>query len=249
MGRSGGINTKVEASNLKKADVQAKKDSVKAATAEKATAAQWGVGADNRGAAREGAAADKQAEKMRRDAEKKALLEEEDAASAGVAKPKKKGKKKDDVADLLMAGLSGGGSKKKAGAASSKASAGAEREKRYALRAAQQAATEKVAASKGIVMNNDHDLLRANTNALDDEEAGASGINNALGLLGVKDDAAAESKNVKVLYNAFLDKTMPGIRADNPGLKMSQYKERVQKLWDKSPENPRNQESQFPGRR
>lgn len=241
MGRSGGgVNTKVEAANAKKADAQAKKDAVKAAASERETQKQWSVGADNRGAARDDAAAAKQADKMRQNAEKQALLAEEDAASSGVPKPKKKGKKKDDVSDLLMAGLAGGGKKKKA-AAAPKASAGAEREKQYALRAAQEAAAAKVAAAKGVVMRDDHALMRANTNALDDDDAGATGIDNALGLLGVRDDAV-ESKNIRVLYNAFLDKTMPQIRADNPGLKMSQYKERVQKLWDKSPENPRNQE-------
>ena len=49
-----------------------------------------------------------------------------------------------------------------------------------------------------------------------------------------------ESKNVKVLFNAFSEKHTPGVRADNPGLKMSQVKERVQRLWDKAPENPKN---------
>ena len=49
-----------------------------------------------------------------------------------------------------------------------------------------------------------------------------------------------ESKNIKVLFNAFSEKTTPQVRADNPGLKLSQVKERVRALWNKSPENPNN---------
>ena len=40
---------------------------------------------------------------------------------------------------------------------------------------------------------------------------------------------------------AFEEREMPGIKADYPGLKLSQYKEKIFNMWLKSPENPDNQ--------
>ena len=34
---------------------------------------------------------------------------------------------------------------------------------------------------------------------------------------------------------------MPQVKEDYPGLKLSQYKEKIFQLWKKSPENPANQ--------
>ena len=90
-------------------------------------------------------------------------------------------------------------------------------------------------------MDGDKDLMRSNDNRKSaDDGAGASGMDNALSMLGVT-DKVAESKNVKVLYNAFVEKTMPVLKEENPGLKLSQLKDRVFTLWQKSPENPKNQ--------
>ena len=230
MGRSGGGNTKVMAANAKKAEAQAAKDAVKAKEQEKKDAAAWAVGSNQRGASRQQAAADKQAEKMRRDAEKKALEAEEDAAASKVMKPKKKKKDKDDVSALLMAGLDGGKKKKKPVVVTKSA----EKEKLHALRLAQEEAMRK----KGVVLQND-DLLRANRNRELEEEGSATGLDNALSMLAV--EPLEKSKNLKVLFNEFSERETPKVRADNPGLKLSQVKERVFRAWEKSPENPKNQ--------
>ena len=42
-------------------------------------------------------------------------------------------------------------------------------------------------------------------------------------------------------FNEFSERETPKVRADNPGLKLSQVKERVFRAWEKSPENPKNQ--------
>ena len=231
MGRSGGGNTKVMAANAKKAEAQAQKDAQKAKEQEKKDAAAWAVGSNQRGASRQQAAADKQAEKMRRDAEKKALEAEEDAAASKVMKPKKKKKDKDDVSALLMAGLDGGKKKKKATVVVTKS---AEKERQTALRLAQEEAMRK----KGVVLQGD-DLLRANRNRELEEEGSATGLDNALNMLGMEEKE--KSKNLKVLFNEFSERETPKIRADNPGLKLSQVKERVFRAWEKSPENPKNQ--------
>ena len=229
MGRSGGGNTKVMAANAKKAEAQAAKDAQKAKEQEKKDAAAWAVGSNQRGASRQQAAADKQAEKMRKDAEKKALEAEEDAAASKVMKPKKKKKDKDDVSALLMAGLDGGKKKKKAAVVTKSA----EKEKQTALRLAQEEAMRK----KGVVLQGD-DLMRANRNR-DATEDSATGLDNALNMLGMEEKE--KSKNLKVLFNEFSERETPKIRADNPGLKLSQVKERVFRAWEKSPDNPKNQ--------
>jgi len=229
MGRSGGGNTKVMAANAKKAEAQAAKDAQKAKEQEKKDAAAWAVGSNQRGASKAQAAADKQAEKMRKDAEKKALLEEEDAAASKVMKPKKKKKDKDDVSALLMAGLDGGKKKKKAAVVTKSA----EKEKQTALRLAQEEAMRK----KGVVLQGD-DLMRANRNR-DATEDSATGLDNALNMLGMEEKE--KSKNLKVLFNEFSERETPKVRADNPGLKLSQVKERVFRAWEKSPDNPKNQ--------
>ncbi len=229
MGRSGGGNTKVMAAKAKKAEAQAQKDAVKAKEQEKKDAAAWAVGSNQRGASKAQAGADKQAEKMRRDAEKKALEAEEDAAASKVMKPKKKKKDKDDVSALLMAGLDGGKKKKKPVVTKS-----AEKEKLHALRLAQEEAMRK----KGVVLQGD-DLMRANRNRELEDEGSATGLDNALSMLAV--EPLEKSKNLKVLFNEFSERETPRVRADNPGLKLSQVKERVFRAWEKSPENPKNQ--------
>eukprot|EP00026_Physarum_polycephalum_P014568 Phypoly_transcript_15098.p1 GENE.Phypoly_transcript_15098~~Phypoly_transcript_15098.p1 ORF type:complete len:218 (+),score=77.20 Phypoly_transcript_15098:128-781(+) len=50
-------------------------------------------------------------------------------------------------------------------------------------------------------------------------------------------------KRVKASYAAFEEKMIPIVREDNPTLKLSQLKELVWKLWQKSPENPMNQQA------
>ena len=218
------------AANAKKAEAQAAKDAAKAKEQEKKDAAAWAVGSNQRGASKAQAAADKQAEKMRKDAEKKALEAEEDAAASKVMKPKKKKKDKDDVSALLMAGLDGGKKKKKAVVVKKDV----EKEKQTALRLAQEEAMRK----KGVVLQGD-DLMRANRNR-DATEVSATGLDNALSMLGMEEKE--KSKNLKVLFNEFSERETPKVRADNPGLKLSQVKERVFRAWEKSPDNPKNQQ-------
>ena len=43
---------------------------------------------------------------------------------------------------------------------------------------------------------------------------------------------------MKVLYKSFRERELPRIKTNYPGLKKSQYEERLHKAWIKSPENP-----------
>jgi len=109
----------------------------------------------------------------------------------------------------------------------------AEIQRRQALMAmsAAKAAPKKSAKSKVVAAPK----LEANTNKADDVEA--SGIDAALGSLDTPED-----KKSKMTYKEFEAMMLPQIQEENPGLKMSQAKDRASKLWDRAPENPKNQE-------
>jgi len=82
--------------------------------------------------------------------------------------------------------------------------------------------------------------------ALGTEHVAASGLDAALGQLSlsINDSNNAHDnhpeKRLKALHKAFEERMLPIMKTDYPGLKQSQYKERIFKLWQKSPENPLN---------
>lgn len=74
----------------------------------------------------------------------------------------------------------------------------------------------------------------------------ASGIDDALELLSVTDKTNEKldrhpERRVKAALAAYSEKRIPELRAENPGLKLSQINELLHKEWKKSPENPMNQ--------
>ena len=92
-----------------------------------------------------------------------------------------------------MAGLDGGKKKKKPVVVTKSA----EKEK---LQTALRLAQEEAMREKGVVLQND-DLLRANKNRQMEEEGSATGLDNALNMLGMEEKE--KSKNLKVLFNEF----------------------------------------------
>lgn len=50
-------------------------------------------------------------------------------------------------------------------------------------------------------------------------------------------------KRMRAAYKTFEAANMPRIKADNPSLRMSQWKQILMKEWNKSPDNPFNQAS------
>jgi len=74
-----------------------------------------------------------------------------------------------------------------------------------------------------------------------DNATGASGLDAALGQMSVGSISMDHpEKKMKALHMAFEERMMPIMKEDFPGLKMSQYKEKIFNLWKKSPENPLN---------
>lgn len=88
-------------------------------------------------------------------------------------------------------------------------------------------------------------VLKENTNK--EEDIDASGIDGALDALSVatasSSDGPGKKVNMKALFAAFEEREIERLKVDHPGLKLSQYKERAFSAWQKSPENPKNQES------
>jgi len=245
------MNTKKQKGMELKTANKAKKDNATAAAAERETAQEWKKGADNRGADRAANAATKADEQARKRADKAALLAEEDAEMS--AKPVKKfnnpkakkgGKKKNDTS-LLEDALIGSADKK---VKADKRTARLKREKE-----------EKLKLERDRKKNEEMktmDPLLANTNAMIGDSIGggtlnaslvpgeidASGIDSALAKMNVAGGGGDDhpEKRMKALHKAFEEKMMPEMKEQYPGLKRSQYLEKMFTMWKKSPENPMN---------
>ena len=87
----------------------------------------------------------------------------------------------------------------------------------------------------------DDELVGREANKARMEEEGATGIDDALSLLNVGD--AVTLRSTKALYNAFEEQMMPVVKEEYPGLRMTQYKEKIWQIWKRSPENPNNQKT------
>ncbi|CAL8098431.1 unnamed protein product [Calicophoron daubneyi] len=87
--------------------------------------------------------------------------------------------------------------------------------------------------------------LQPNVNRVEVEGEEARTVEEAIGILNVG-DAPSEldrhpERRIKAAYNAFEAKMMPIVRAENPGLRNSQLKQLIFKMFQTAPENPKNQ--------
>jgi hypothetical protein len=177
------------------------------------------------------------------------LLAADEAAVAGtVFKVKKVPKKKgSDDLDKLSAVLAAVPKTKAQKLAEEKKKAAELKRKKEdearAKRDEEKRKREADALKAGIVLDHGDSLLVANTNKQDIESIEATGITDALSALstttpGANDDAHPE-KRQKALHKAYVEKMMPIVKQDYPGLRMTQYQEKIFEMWKSSPENPR----------
>jgi len=254
MAKPKGMNEKKAKGLELKATNKAAKEAKKKELHEKELAAEWKKGANNRGAERSAATAQKADEQARKKAEKAALLAAEDAANEGASSskvrkalaPKSKKKKPQNSLSLLEESLVGDADKKV------KAAKRAERLKKESEeRARLERERKKAEASKanGDPLLSNTDTMIGNSLDFDGElnadinkQIDGSGIDSAISALsmgGGKEDEHPE-KRMKALHKAFEERMMPEMRQQYPGLKRSQYLEKIFVLWKKSPENPMN---------
>jgi len=259
-GRKGsGVSSKVAAANEKKATNDAMKAEKERQQLEAEAAKDWSKGSNLRGQSRSEATSAKADEVARKRREKEDLLAAEEEGSSGTTtklkkdvgsgmkskQSKKKTKQKNDLF-LLEDSLISAADKKSKVAKKKQREAEEKKKKESPTQPQQQQPA-----------GNDQDALLANTatmignhepasvgrraNVLAGESFHESGVDGALRALqtGPTDDAHPE-KRVKALHKAFEERAMPEMKRDYPGLKMSQYKEKIFILWKKSPENPLN---------
>lgn len=246
MGRPKGVmNQKAAAAMEKKAASQAVKDAKAAVEDEEQLKAEWSKGSNNRGAARAQTAAAKGDEQARKKREKAALLAEEELAlgPGGKAKKmpalsKKKGKKKKNDLSLLEDALVSGAEKKQK---AKKQLELAKAEKLKADAAKKEKHIDKpidplLANTEGMIRGTEDDLVgRAANKAFDT----GSGIDGALDAMDIS--CGGKATSTKGLFKAYEERIMPQMKEEYPGLKLSQYKEKIFQKWKKSPENPANQ--------
>lgn len=195
--------------------------------------------------------AEKADEAARKKAEKVALLAEEEA-NAGPSKisktPKLSQKKKNDPLALLEEALVGSADKK-VKAAKKKERERKEREEQMRREKEKQKVAQ--AANEDPLLANTNSMLGG---AMDDVEGGklnkalesghieASGLDAALSAMALSNGPIDEhpEKRMKALHKAFEEKMMGPMKEEYPGLKRSQYQEKIFNLWKKSPENPMN---------
>ena len=196
----------------------------------------------------------KDEEEARKRREKSELLAQEEAVlsgtkvkkavGSGMAAKQSKSKKKDELSLLEEALV--GDAEKKAKEKKRAERLKKEREERMAAEAARKKLAEGESATEGPLLSNTEEMIggtaqyfdgsgelvvgsRANR-AIGVDNAAASGLNAALGQLSVGGPSANDihpEKRMKALHMAFEERMMPIMKEDFPGLKMSQYKDKV----------------------
>ncbi|EQC40661.1 hypothetical protein SDRG_01739 [Saprolegnia diclina VS20] len=232
--KKGNMNSKAAAANERKAANDAEKNKKKSAQAEAAAAVEWAQGADARGSKRQQEEELKRQQADAKKAELKRLQEEEEAALSGV-KAKAKTKNMKDMDKPWELALEPTGKKSNKGSRAKPAPA---------PRVIADPAPARPAGRHDIVFNDDIDL-HENKNRHVSDALEATSVEDALALLSTDDKGNERhpERRAKAAYKAFEEVTMPQLKEDYPGLKLSQYKQRLSEMWRKSPQNPLNQDS------
>lgn len=68
-------------------------------------------------------------------------------------------------------------------------------------------------------------------------------LNSAINALATEEPDRHPEKRLKQAHNEYVEKRLPELRLENPGMKRSQLMEKIWKEWQKAPENPLNQNS------
>lgn len=153
-------------------------------------------------------------------------------ASADAKLAAKQEKKALEAAEEEANSKLSGANKKGASSGSSKLS-----QAEIARRKAMMAAMQPKAKSSAKTVSVPQPKIEENRNRVSDVVE-ASGIEGALAALGVDEKKEGEKGMTR---KEFCDMMEPQVREENPGLKGSQVKDHLNKLWDRAPENPKNQ--------
>jgi hypothetical protein len=240
------VNAKAVAGNARKAENASKKKAVVDKASAEREDADWAKGA------KDGSRGEDAASKAKAKADRKAelaALEAEDSEGL-TAKVKKKKKKKgagDDDFASAMAAMTG----KKAPKKKAVRQGGGIAPKASGSTSAHTGTGPSLKSTGGSAVVEDESVFEfVNTNraggtatatsieaAIDALEVGG-GAGLAGGGAGAVLAADGGNVNMKAAYLEYEEAQMPVFRSDYPGLKRSQYKEKIFKQWQKAPENP-----------
>ncbi|GMF29532.1 unnamed protein product [Phytophthora fragariaefolia] len=225
-----GVNTKVEAAKAKKAAAKASKDAAKAAADAAAESADWAKGSDARGERRRQEEERKRAENEVRKAEKQKLLALEEHAldeDKGVIRKQKKAAK--EAARPWEEALKPAAKKSNRGLARKPAGGKLTQAEMAALREAEEARSQPKAGRGAIKFDKS---FTANRNRAQDEDGEARSLDAALDLLSVGDKELEKhpERRAKAAYKAFEEVMLPQVKEDYPGLKLSQYKQKLSEM-------------------
>jgi len=215
-----GGNAKKESGRAKKAENEAKKKDAAAAEKEQKDAEKWADGSKSGKGSKEEKEEKRKAELARKAENARLLAEEEASASAKVKAAPKAGAKKSKDKDTKPAGPG-------------------------------------AIAAGGPSMASDRDDKEDSPKDSKIESYSATGLDNALELLDVvtaKMDKASvgqqaagiekhPERRFKAAYEAYKERELPRLKEEHPGLRLQQYQDLMYKDFQKSPENPFNQQT------
>mmetsp|Transcript_4373 Transcript_4373/g.6034 ORF Transcript_4373/g.6034 Transcript_4373/m.6034 type:complete len:264 (-) Transcript_4373:247-1038(-) len=245
-----GVNTKVQAANERKAKQKEEKDQQKAAQNEAKAAAEWSVGSNKRAAQRSQENERKQMEALQKKAEKKRLEEEENASMKSQAKKVKVKKKDIPPWEAALQDVSKKSKAEKAREARQKKleqerkqkeeAAAAEEERR---RRAEKRGEDEEKLESWMAYDDGLEGISPNMNRMQSEHEAVSGLDAILNDMSLDNDPNDKhpERRRKAMFKAYYERMLPEMKEDFPGLKLSQYKQRIFEMWKKSPENPMNQ--------
>lgn len=206
--------------------------------------ANWEIGTNKKEFDRENKKNEKHSEKMKRQNEMKNLLliEEETLSTNYGNRPKTRRNKNDDVYILNQALENTPITRAEKISLQKKQEKDArkfqqlklEKEKEDKL---QKAIEEENFYKKKNIIQNTKLMIDVNNNDLFEEHSiYATGIDNAINIL--SNDNKLD--NIKLSFEEFYKEKLPIIKEQIPGLRLSQYQDKIKKLWKSSIENPMN---------
>lgn len=204
--------------------------------------ASWEVGTNKRGKMREQKINEKQEQKMKRDQEMKELISIDEALNTKEPRPKTRRNKRGDL-DLLNEAL--------ANAPKSRAQKEAEekmrekearkfeelrRQKEQERLLKEQEAEDYMLKQRNIQRQEKLTIEVNNLEPIYEEDSiYATGIDEAIDCFGEE-----PAKNKKALYKEFYERNLPILKTELPGLRLSQYEDKIHKMWKISFDNPNN---------
>lgn len=251
MAKAKGVNAKQQAGRDRKAANQAAKDAAAAQKQEELTAAEWKKGSNVKRAEQEDLSTQKADDLARKRAEKAKLLAAEEEGVKGSVKKVKgatgKKKKKGNDTSLLDEALLVGNADKKVKAAKKAERERKEREERLRIEREKNKKVQETKQMDPLMANTQSmigDTIGDNNASLNSNAVKGGGtIDHAIQDLSLGDAAKSDphpEKRIKALHKEFEERMLPQMKEEFPGLRLSQYKERIFALWKKSPENPMN---------